>query len=393
MSAPLASLKILDFSTLLPGPFATMLLADLGAEVIRIESPNAPDMVRNLTPTVGGESAWHATLNRSKKSLALDLKQPAAVKIVEQLLPEYDIILEQFRPGVMERLSLGYERLRAINSRLIYCSLTGYGQSGPLRDRAGHDINFLALSGIAGRSGRAAYGPSLAGVQIADFGGGSMFAIMGILAAVIQREYSGEGQHVDVSMFDGSVAWNTLGAAQYFATGESPGFESELLNGGGIYDFYETSDGRYLAVGSLEPKFWQAFCRVIERPELAAIPPEMDIDSGRTLKETLAQTIVTRPLHEWQARFAGVDACVEPVLTTAEMTRHPQTAARGLIVQTPDASGVLRPQIGQPVKFSAAQPVYRHSGAPLGAHTDEILRELGYEPAEIVALRDRNVIA
>jgi crotonobetainyl-CoA:carnitine CoA-transferase CaiB-like acyl-CoA transferase len=232
----------------------------------------------------------------------------------------------------------------------------------------------------------------LPGVQIADIGGGSMFAIMGILAAVIQREQSGEGQHVDVSMFDGAVAWNALGAAQYFASGDGPRLETELLNGGGIYDFYETSDGRYLAVGSLEPKFWLAFCQTIERPELAPLVTRADAISRRALKKALAKTIAARPLREWEARFAEVDACVEPLLTTEEMTRHPQTAARGLIVQVPDAAGKSHPQIGHPVKFSAAQPVYRHSGPKLGAHTDKILHELGYDTRQIAGLRAQGVI-
>ncbi|RME48583.1 MAG: CoA transferase, partial [Caldilineae bacterium] len=268
MPGPLASLKILDFTTLLPGPFASMMLADLGADVVRVEAPHRPDMVR-LTPPFDGEtSAWHALLNRNKRAIALDLKRPGAAEAVKRLVQTYDIVLEQFRPGVMERLGIGYDALRAVNPRLIYCAITGYGQTGPYRHRAGHDNNYLSLAGVMSHTGRRETGPVPLGVQVADVGGGSFGAVTGVLAAVIHRSQTGEGQFVDISMFDMSVAWNAVAVAHYLVGGENPDYESMWLNGGSFYDYYRTADGRYLSVGSLEPKFWAGFCEAIERPEL-----------------------------------------------------------------------------------------------------------------------------
>ncbi|MAE22591.1 MAG: carnitine dehydratase, partial [Pseudomonas sp.] len=202
MSGPLSSLKILDFSTLLPGPFASLLLADMGAEVLRVESPTRMDLIRVLPPHDGGASTSHAYLNRNKRSIALDLKRPEAVEVVKRLVSEYDIVLEQFRPGVMDKLGVGYAALKAINPRLIYVSITGYGQSGPYRDRAGHDINYLALAGIASYTGRRDSGPLPLGVQLADLAGGSLHGVIGLLAAVVQRQATGVGQQVDVSITD-----------------------------------------------------------------------------------------------------------------------------------------------------------------------------------------------
>ncbi len=270
MNGPLASLKILDFSTLLPGPFASLLLADMGAQVLRVESPTRMDLVRVLPPHVDGTSASHAYLNRNKRCIALDLKQAEAVEVVKQLVQEYDIVLEQFRPGVMDKLGVGYEALKAINPKLIYVSITGYGQTGPLRDRAGHDINYLALAGVASYTGRRETGPLPLGVQLADIGGGSLHGVMGLLAAVIHRQQTGEGQQVDVSMTDCAFSLHGMAGAGYLAAGVEPEMEGLALNGGSFYDYYRTRDGRWFSVGSLEPQFMQQFCAAIGRPELAA---------------------------------------------------------------------------------------------------------------------------
>jgi crotonobetainyl-CoA:carnitine CoA-transferase CaiB-like acyl-CoA transferase len=386
---PLASLRVLDFTTLLPGPFATMLLADLGADVVRVEAPDRPDLARFLPPFDGDVSTWHGLLNRNKRSLTLDLKQPGAAAVVQRLVQRYDIVVEQFRPGVMDRLGVGYGTLRAANPRLIYCAITGYGQTGPYRDRAGHDLNYLALAGILSHTGRQASGPPGLGVQVADVGGGAFGAITGILAAVIQRQLTGEGQMVDVSMFDLALAWNGLAAAGYLATGENPTYEGGLLNGGTLYDTYRTADGRYLAVASLEDKFWRGFCQAIGRPDLADRGIFGPAAGQPGLKDEIAATIAQRSLAEWLAVFEPLDVCVEPVLNVEEALAHPHTAAHGLVVETPRGDGTAQHQVAHPLRFSASRPVYHHIGPPLGEHTVEVLAEAGFTALEIHELREK----
>jgi alpha-methylacyl-CoA racemase len=373
MPSPLTSLKILDFTTLLPGPYATMILADLGADVIRIEAPNRVDLVRSMPPFDGDQSAWHSLLNRNKRSLALDLKEPEAVEIVHRLVQSYDIVVESFRPGVMDRLGVGYSSLSAINPRLIYCTITSYGQTGPLADRAAHDLNSLALAGVFQHTGRADSDPLPLGVQIADIGS-SHNAVIGILAAAIQRLQDGQGQYIDISMFDSALAWNALAAANYLVGGEQPQREAMPLNGGGFYDLYRTADGRHLAVASLEPKFWQGFCQAIERIDLVGDGYNPDPAVQRQLKAAIQQTIAARPLVEWQAIFAQLDVCVEPVLNADEALAHPQTQARGMVVAVPKPDGSTQQQIGSPIRFSTSQPDYRFIGVSPGEHNDEILR-------------------
>src|SRR5690606_38025005 len=251
---------------------------------------------------------------RSKKSLALDLKRPGGVDVVKALVKEYDIVVEQFRPGVMDRLGVGYEALKAVNPGVIFCSITGYGQTGPYRDRAGHALNYLSIAGITGYNGRKSTGPAPINVHVADVAGGCYHAVMAILAAVVHRQQTGAGQFLDVSMTDAAVSMHALTAPPALVGGVEPVQEETQLNGGSFYDCYETSDGRYLSVGGLEPQFGMAFCQAIGKPQLA---PRLLITEPTQLaeiKREIAEAVKTRTLAEWQARFADIDACVEPVL-------------------------------------------------------------------------------
>ena len=392
MLGPLASLKVLDFSTLLPGPFASLLLADMGAEVLRIESPTRMDLLRVLPPHDQGVSASHAYLNRNKRSLALDLKQPEALEVIRSLLQDYDIVLEQFRPGVMERLGLGYEALKAINPRLIYVSITGYGQTGPYKDRAGHDINYLALSGLASYTGRADTGPLPLGMQVADVAGGSLHGVIGLLAAVIARQQTGQGQHLDVSMTDCAFSLHAMAGAGYLACGVEPGPENQVLNGGSFYDYYRSRDGRWLSVGSLEPAFMKQLCAALGLEELAGLGLSPQLAHQQQLKDALKVEFEKHDFAELRALFAELDACVEPVLSLGEALGHPQLQARELVADVPRGDGSTQAQMACPLKFSQGLPEPRHIGAALGQHTDQVLGELGFSAERIEQLRRAKAI-
>ncbi|WP_141992934.1 CaiB/BaiF CoA-transferase family protein [Bacillus sp. B4EP4a] len=358
----LTHLKVLDFSTLLPGPFATLMLADLGADVLKVERPGAMD-------------SWGVNqyLNRSKKSITLDLKQSESIESVKNLVKEYDIVIEQFRPGVMERLGLGYEALKWINPKLIYCSITGFGQTGPYKDRPGHDINYISIAGLSGYSGTKKDGPAKNGTQIADLAGGSLHAVIGILSAVIHRERTGEGQAIDISMTDCSFALNAISAPLNLQGGNELEPEKLMLNGGSFYDFYETKDGRYFSVGSLEPPFRKALCEAIGAPELYELSMKSDEESGTRFKTAVRLAFLERDFHEWQEIFADFEACAEPVLTFTEAAEHPQLKDRGMIVEVPDGKGNAQKQIACPIKTSVFTPEYKHAGLRPGQNNAEIL--------------------
>jgi alpha-methylacyl-CoA racemase len=383
MAGPLKGLNILDFTTLLPGPYATMVLADLGADVLRVVSGTRPDLADFMPPCIAGTnlSCATASLGRGKRCLALNLKDPRAGAIVLKLIESHDILIEQFRPGVMAKFGLDYETLKAANPSLIYCSLTGYGQTGPLKNRAGHDINYLARSGIMAYSGRKTTGPSLTGMQIADIASGSNNAVIGILAAVVHRQRTGEGQHVDVSMTDGVIAFNALAGAAFLADGTETRREEGFLNGGSLYDFYETNDGKYLSFGGLEPQFFAVFCQAIGRPDL--IPGGVAPQDITRIKEEVRAILKEKTRDEWMVLFGKVDACVEPVLTLGEALRDPHVEARGSVVEVDLPGGGKVKQLGHPIRYSATPPEYRSVGVPAGTHTREILRELGYAESEI----------
>lgn len=380
----LSNLKILDFSTLLPGPYATMVMADLGADVVHIESPSRADMVRTIGPFDNGVATAHSTLNRNKRSMTLDLKTPEAIQLVKRLITDYDIVIEQFRPGVMDKLGLSYKTLSEINHRLIYCSLTGYGQTGPYSQRAGHDINYLSIAGVNGYSGRTGERTPIMGVQIADLAGGAMHALVGILAAVNHRHVTHKGQSVDVSMTDGVFALNSLAGSGYLAAGVAPRAQSSALNGGSFYDYYETADGRYLSIGSLEPKFLTELAKLLGEPRLAKLGSQTN-KQGAT-RELLENIIVRKPLAQWSSLFASEDVCVEPVLTFEEACQHAQLQARDMLVDVDTFEGTKQRQIGTAFKLSAAQVNYNYSGAPLGYHNRQILKQLNLDDDAIEKL-------
>jgi crotonobetainyl-CoA:carnitine CoA-transferase CaiB-like acyl-CoA transferase len=368
MTSALKGLKVLDFSTLLPGPFATLYLADLGAEVIHIESPTRPDLVRLFPPYANGQATSHSYLNRNKQSVTLDLKDPASIAQVKEKISQYDIVVEQFRPGVMQRLGLDYQTLSEINPRLIYCSITGYGQSGTYKDKAGHDINYIALSGIAGHCGRQESGPPPMGIQIADVAGGSLHAVIGILAAVVERQNSGLGQYIDISMTDCVVGLNNMAAAASLAGGQHQQRELEQLNGGTFYDYYATADDRYLSIGSLEPQFMTGLATALELPILLEKGTSFDPEDRQMVKQAIREKIKTQTLATWNDLFSQLDVCVEPVLSLDEALNSKISKERGWVINVPLKANAdqTEPQLACPIKFSRSQMRYQYIGQQLG---------------------------
>lgn len=357
VSLPLDKIRVLDFSTLLPGCYTSMLFADLGAEVTKVEAKHRPDLIKEMSPRIGTSSAWYQVLNRNKQIIALDLKQREDKETALQLVADCDVVLEGFRPGVMQRLGLDYETLRDIKPDLIYCSLSGYGQTGAYATRAGHDINFLALSAIDSLGSSDAL-PSLHGVQIADICAGALYAAVALLTALFHRQRTGEGQYIDVAMFDTSIALAAAPLARFLAAGDLPRADAELLNGGNpFYSHYQTSDQRWLSVAAIEPQFRKTFAATLDLPE--------NTDAAQ-LKQIIAAKIKTRSLAAWQEVFADKDCCVEPCLDSAELVAHTQCRARQMIVEVADAQGGRQRQVAHPIKYSTFTPRYTHTGGTSG---------------------------
>ena len=378
--AALNKIKILDFTTLLPGPYATMTLADMGADVLWVEAISDGDLSFKHRG-----AAMRSYLGRSKRSIAINLKDPKGKAIIETLISDYDVLVEQFRPGVMERLGLSYESLSQFNSKLIYCSITGYGQTGPLKQRAGHDINYLSLSGISSFSGLKSEGPTLSGVQIADLAGGSMHAVTGILAAIIERQDQGIGQYIDISMLDGSFALNSIHAADYLVSNNEATFQSNNLNGGSFYNYYKTKDDKYVSVGSIEPKFFKQVCEGIGRMDLYNLDYLTPKAQDR-IKQGFVEAFEKMTQQECVDLFKDSDACVEPVLSLSKAIESEQLQNRGMVVDVPNNTKGTERQVGSPLKFSNSDPVYKHTAPTRGKDTKSVLKEIGYEQDEIEAL-------
>ncbi|WP_224245197.1 CaiB/BaiF CoA transferase family protein [Hyalangium gracile] len=386
-SLPLSGLKVLDLSRLLPGPYATLVLADLGATVDKVEDPDGGDYIRQMPPLRDDESALFYGLNRNKRSLTLNLKTPQGRDALKRLVRGYDVLVESFRPGVMDKLGLGEAALRAENPRLIYCAISGYGQTGPDRLKAGHDINYVARAGVLGYGGAAGGAPAFPGVQIGDIGGGSLFALVGILAALHERERTGQGRFVDVSMTEGSMAFLHMHLAARLVMGEQGQplqRGREGLNGGyACYGLYRTKDDRWLAVGSLEPKFFAGLCERLGRMDLLESGYELGQGAERA-KAELARLFAEHPLAHWQQLLAGTDLCIEPVLEGDEVLADPQHRARGLFVEAED------PQRGR--KVTHLLTPLRMGDTPLrpppalGQHSREILSQAGFTAEELAQL-------
>ncbi len=397
-SLPLDGIRVLDLSRLLPGGFCSLLLADYGADVLKVEDTAGGDYIRWAPPLVEGAAASAASalflaLNRNKRSIRIDLKSAAGREVLLALVRSHDVVLESFRPGVLDRLGAGYDVLRAANPKIVLCSITGYGQDGPLRDRAGHDLNYLGLIGMLGLSGSDDGPPVQPAGQIADLGGGALMAAFGILAALRERDRSGEGQHVDVAMADGALSWLALVAARRLAGGAVPRRGRDDLAGGLVcYRPYACSGGGWITLGALEPRFWAAFCAGVGRADLV----ERQLDGpGSAAHAQLEAIFAARTRAEWEAFAREVECCLEPVLDLDEALASEHVAAREMVVglKQPGATEPVR-QLGAPVKLSRTPPdTARLPGPQLGEHTDAVLREAGYDDEQIAELLRAGAVA
>lgn len=380
----LEGVRVLDLSRLLPGPYATLVMADLGADVVKVEEPEGGDYLRQMPPMMpgGDESALFYALNRNKRSLTLDLKSDVGADALRRLVRSADVLVESFRPGVMERLGLGWERLREQNPRLIYCALTGYGQTGPDAKRAGHDLNYLARSGVLGYGGEPD-ALAMPGGQMADLGG-SLFAVIAILAALHERARTGQGRFIDLAMTDASLAFVHMPLGARLAAGDatSPLARGrETLNGGyACYRPYRTKDGRFLAVGSLEPKFASRMLALVGRSDLLEACYDAG-EEGLRARRALEAAFLERTLAEWMERFAEADVCVEPVREGDEPMRDPQLLARGLFTRAADQlRGIEVTHLATPL--ARGEPP-RSPPPRLGAHSREVLEAAGLSPEEL----------
>jgi crotonobetainyl-CoA:carnitine CoA-transferase CaiB-like acyl-CoA transferase len=379
MTRPLEGIRVLDLTRLLPGPFASLVLADLGAQVDKVEDPHGGDYLRHMPPQIGDQNAAFLALNRGKRSMVLDLKHPAGKAALERMIGRYDVLLEQFRPGVLDRLGLGHAALRERFPRLVIGAITGYGQTGPLALRAGHDLNYLARSGVLGLQGPADRAPQPPSFQLADVAGG-MWCVIGVLGALRARDAGGQGAVVDIAMCESTLPFAMIQWATGAVTGDAARGGEPLSGGIAPYNTYATKDGRYVALGALEPKFWRAFCKGtgLEFDLSAMMPGAHQV----ALKAKLAEIFAARTRAEWEAFALEKDCCLEPVLEPRELAADAHLHARRLFVEQETPFG-RSPQLRLPV----GDPEGASAPPAMGEHTDAILADAGFSRTEIDALR------
>lgn len=394
---PLSNVRVLDLSRLLPGPFCSLLLADLGADVLKVEDTGMGDYVRWTPPYVGDEaaqkrgvaSAQFNALNRNKRSIQLDLKSEAGKEILLKLVAEHDVVLESFRPGVLDKLGVGYEAMKAVNPALVYCAITGYGQSGAFKDRAGHDMNYLGLGGLLGLTGAKDGPPVQAAGQIADIGGGAQMAAIAILAALIKKDATGEGSEIDISMTDGAISWLAMPAASALAGDVRRRGDVDLAGKWACYMPYEAADG-WISCGALEPKFWQAFCRGTGREDLIEKQFELAGSPGHA---EIAEVFKSRTRAEWAVFNDEHDCCIEPILELDEALESKLVAEREMVIEVEQPGvGQVR-QLAAPFVIDGERPKRSEPAPAFGEHTDQVLGALGYDAEQISELRESGSIA
>lgn len=387
----LFGITVLDISRVGPGPYATMLLADFGARVIKIEDAQEGDALRHMYH-IGGVGAGHLSFNRNKESVGINLKEPRGREVFLKLAAEADAVLESFRPGVMDRLGVGYKDVSAVNPKAIYCAISGYGQDGPYRLRPGHDLNYISLAGALGITGEPDGRPVIPGFQVGDAAGG-MFAAFGILLALQAREKTGEGQYIDVSVMDGVAHWLFEPLIKFIATGRSPRPGEERLSGGiPAYNVYSTRDNRYITLGILEPHLWRNLCALLGREDLLD-SQFTEGDAGTWAKEELAGIFARHTLKEWEEKLNKADVCWAPVMTFQETFDDPQVRHRQLLQELDHpVAGKIR-VLGMPIKLSGTPGTLRSPAPAHGEQTQSILQDLGYSQDETRELRESGVVA